>query len=148
MKTFLLTLAIVLAPIISLAGEIIAIDTTESGRVIWQVEAFNSGTEFARLVYTAFYEDGSVCRTGEYNSLGERIGIWKTYYKNGVPHSIKSYKGNALHGSQKMYNKEGKMVMCGEYKNGKKHGKFIQYDKSGTNIIYTKYYKKNELEDI
>ena len=53
-----------------------------------------------------------------FNDKGEKEGIWKEFYENGLLKEEKNYLSGKLNGYFKIYNEEGKLVNALKYKNG------------------------------
>jgi hypothetical protein len=76
------------------------------------------------------YENGAKRIEGTMKD-GNRHGVWKAYYENGVLWSITNYVDGRLQGVSMSYFPDGKPHFVGEYKNGKKSGLWKLYDKQG-----------------
>src|SRR5699024_3701549 len=73
--------------------------------------------------FTEYYPGKKqVKRKGRHDAEGNRIGIWKTYDKNGVELSIEMYKNGEKDGFTIVRYKNGATRYTGNYENGEKVG--------------------------
>lgn len=78
-----------------------------------------------------------------YNKEGNKEGIWKEFFINGVLQSEKNYLNGKLNGYSKLYNEEGKLLKSIKYKNNEIDLDLNDFD---TNIeIKEKYDKQNNI---
>ena len=77
----------------------------------------------------SYYKNGSLKEIGSYNSYGEKIGKWKSWWETGEIQSEASYQQDIRHGEWKFYTEAGLLYSQVEYRRGKlKEGVF--YDET------------------
>ena len=78
------------------------------------------------------YENGAPKIMGNFDSEGNRHGIWTFYYDNGFEERVYDYSHGQLHGMFLQFDNEtGKIILRGQYKKGKKVGVWNQYYPTG-----------------
>jgi len=131
-----------------------------------QTQKDNKYSKKGKLLYTEtrtdsivnakyFYKNGKVRASGK-KINGRKIGIWKSYYKNGQICSIEKYnKKNFISlrtGEWKFYHKNDKLKAIEKYENEIKKGEWKIFYKNGKlkeirnykkEKNETKYYRKN-----
>lgn len=147
MKHLILIAVFLFASTLSFASEIVKSEAYESGQLKYKIEAFNENTEFLYYVYTAYYENGNLKETGEYNQFLRKSGHWNFYHENGELEHHGFYSNGLRHGTHTILNEEGKMIVEANYKYGKKHGVFKTYDPSGNFLIAQRVYRNNKLRE-
>ena len=99
--------------------------------------------------YTIYYADSIVKRpygkieyTCSYKN-GNRNGVGRWYYKNGMPEEETEYLEGKREGISRKYYQDGKPSSIYNYRNGEKNGVFQSYDVDGS---YEKgSYEKGEI---
>ena len=81
------------------------------------------------IALKSYYKDGTLKETGSYNSYGEKIGLWKSWWENGNIQIEGRYHQNFRRGEWNLYNEEGILYSQLQYRRGKmKEG--VMYDES------------------
>ena len=108
-------------------------DTPEIQTVSEEVstEDENQSPEQKSGMYTEKYPNGQVKIEGMLNKKSERVGLWISYYENGVKWSESYYEKGLLNGHSVTFFPSGKIRYVGEYINDKKVGDWKFYDESG-----------------
>ncbi|MCB9224667.1 MAG: hypothetical protein R2780_00080 [Crocinitomicaceae bacterium] len=78
-----------------------------------------------------YHPNGAVKIRGKLNEMGQREGLWISYYDNGVKWSESYYVNGILDGHSLTFFPNGKVRYVGEYKNGEKSGTWKFYDELG-----------------
>ena len=112
----------------------------------------------ARVLAKGRYEEGleegrwTYFRNGEFMEgsfrMGERDGIWKTYWNiNGKKGKLSfqgRYTGGMPDGQHRYFNEEGVLEEEGYYRLGKRIGAWIRYDSDGQPSVRVRYDENEE----
>ncbi|WP_172843093.1 toxin-antitoxin system YwqK family antitoxin [Ichthyobacterium seriolicida] len=77
-----------------------------------------------------YYKNDKLNSCGNYVN-GQKQGIWKYYYPNGVLEQEENFLDGKLDGEKIWYYRDSKLLRKENYKNGKRHGLFIEYNTMG-----------------
>jgi antitoxin component YwqK of YwqJK toxin-antitoxin module len=80
--------------------------------------------------YTEFYDNGQIKIEGK-TVNGERHGMWKSYYENGLKWSETSFNMGQKSGLTTTYLEDGMMRYKGQYYNDERTGEWLFYDSLG-----------------
>jgi len=78
-----------------------------------------------------FYSNGVMSAKGNYNSAGEKEGLWHYYYQNGILSEVNIYKNGLADGPAKWYYTDGTPKGEVLYSNGKQQGIRKEYSRAG-----------------
>ena len=82
-----------------------------------------------------------------YNDENVKDGESVTYWQNGNPSDILTYKNGVLHGPFKAFNSKGKVQLTAMYENGLLEGHYKTYHADGE--LHThRFYTKGEINGI
>lgn len=93
-----------------------------------------------------FYHVGDYKEEGEF-MLGEKNGVWRSYYLNGKIAFVGVYDEGEPKGKHTYYHDNGIKKMQGKYVGGEKHGMWRTFNRNGE-IIETIQYKRGEVYKI
>lgn len=94
--------------------------------------------------YELFDTDLQYLKTKGTNLLGEREGLWESYFSDGSIEEQKNYKEGKLHGSVKVFHYNGQLKIDANYRFGNLHGLWKDYVIDGnlnSEIEYVDGYK-------
>ncbi|MFZ5554012.1 MAG: toxin-antitoxin system YwqK family antitoxin [Bacteroidota bacterium] len=123
MKRFLpllLLLPLLTATLPSIAQKKVVVKEFPNGKpeVIIYVKVVD-GVE-VKVKEEAYYENGNMEYSGEYNKEGAEHGTWKYWYENGKIKAEEKWTNGMENGTFKEYHPDGKLAREIIYKNGKK----------------------------
>ena len=116
---------------------------------------FNFSNVGDTLSYSALYVDqdsiritrqffaGNKLRSNQQQNLSTGIGIYITYYENGIRQSVQEKKDKVSHGAYKKFNENGTLQVLGSHKDGKQHGEWIYYKENGEREV--SYYENGVM---
>ena len=87
--------------------------------------------DFKSGAWIYYHSNGKIDRFGEYDSEGNRTGIWKSYYANGNPNTVVERKNEKLNGSYEDYYESGKLKIKSTCVNDTWHGLLEGYFENG-----------------
>lgn len=79
-----------------------------------------------------FYDSGTKEMEGPLNKNGQRVGVWKAWYKNGALWSEGEFKDDVRNGFANVFWPNGKLRFEGTYADGKQTGAWKFYNEQGT----------------
>ncbi len=89
-----------------------------------------------------YHEDGKTVMSEENYIEGKLDGEYKTFYPDGNPTEVTSYKDGLLEGNYKKYAIKGHLIFDFNYSNGALYGMAIYYSRKTGNLI-----KKGPFKD-
>lgn len=96
-----------------------------------------------RGIYKEWYPGHKQLKiSGRKNDKGERMGIWKSFSREGVQLSLELYNKGKKDGFTIVKYPNGMTHYTGQYKQDKKVGQWIFYDSSGKSTDTLNYNKK------
>lgn len=100
--------------------------------------------------FVKMYHSNQLAEQGAFKK-GLKIGLWKTWYKNGFVESTQKWKSGLKSGEFYHYAEDGSILEKGKYKNDIKHGTWINYVKKDTivymnGVVFTKKIKPSKEE--
>lgn len=104
---------------------------------------YKNGVE-VKEEYELFDTDLQYVKTKGAKLMGEREGLWESYFSDGNIEEQKNYKEGKLHGSSKAYHYNGILKLHENYRFGKLNGMSIEYEMDGvpsSKIEYVDGYK-------
>lgn len=107
----------------------------EGNTILWHTNGFTNSIVFYKQGLRSgeviqFYETREILRRGQYDTLGERDGLWLDYHLNGKVAKESLYKNGKASGLEKTYDAEGLLVSSGNLTEGRKNGLW-QFYRSG-----------------
>lgn len=84
--------------------------------------------------FVKMYHSNQLAEQGVFKK-GLKIGLWKTWYKNGYLETTQKWKNGLRSGDFYHYAEDGSLLEKGKYKKGIKHGSWINFVKKDT-IVY------------
>jgi antitoxin component YwqK of YwqJK toxin-antitoxin module len=93
--------------------------------------------------FVKMYHSNQLAEQGKFED-GLKVGLWKTWYTNGVIETTQYWKDGYRSGDYYHYDSTGEMLEKGNYRANLKHGKWLDFVKKDT-IAYRKgsvYVKK------
>ena len=122
-------------------------DETQKPETLTPLEkkaANNKLIELKGDLYTEYFPGGKVIKfQGRLDSLNQRMGLWKSYLKNGRQLSQSEYLRGVRHGISTVKHPNGSIYYVGEYVHGKQVGTWTYRHEDGT-INYTKNYDEEK----
>ncbi len=91
-----------------------------------------------------YYPSGQLARHFQFELDGSLKNEQCTYYPDGAPQTIISYRCGELHGRKAMWDAEGGLLEEAFYEDGLLNGRYFEKTKDGKEIIY--HYKNNKRE--
>lgn len=79
----------------------------------------SSGNEIVKQV--TYHENGQIKTEGSFSN-GKRDGEWKSFYEDGTPWSLNTYKEGILDGAYMAWHENGQVRIEGQYINGVETG--------------------------
>lgn len=86
--------------------------------------------------FEKFYLSNQLAEKGQFKN-GKKVGLWKTWYENGVLATTQEWAGGQKNGNFFLYDSEGNLIEKGLFRANRKNGKWINYLRKDT----LKYYK-------
>ncbi|WP_131474506.1 hypothetical protein [Flavobacterium sp. KMS] len=86
--------------------------------------------------FIKMFHNNQLAEQGKFKN-GLRVGIWKTWYSNGVLATTQSWSNGLRSGKYFRYNETGNLVESGNYSSNLKSKKWIDFEKKDT-LIYKK----------
>lgn len=90
-----------------------------------------SGGHLLHKQYLKYYPNNDLAEKGNFNK-GLKVGVWKSWYKDGTLREIINYINGSKNGSYKYYDENGNLELKGYFKNDKKHNKWINIKSKDT----------------
>lgn len=97
-----------------------------------------TGTKSSEIIELHYYASGKVHMQGPIVD-GQRHGLWKSWYEDGILWSEGSFEQGLRHGKGVVYHPGGLKHIEGEYENGKKTGIWQAWDETGILVSTTDY---------
>ena len=82
--------------------------------------------------FEELHENGALRIRGKYNSKGQRVGKWESFYEDGTSWSIGEFANGVETGKKQTWYSNGKLRYEGQMENGKPIGKWVFKDEKGT----------------
>lgn len=83
--------------------------------------------------FEKFYLNNQLAEKGEFRK-GLRVGVWKTWYQNGVIKTNQYWDEGKKKGMSFLYSEQGELIEKGRFRSDKKHGKWINYISKDTTL--------------
>ena len=81
--------------------------------------------------YIKMYHSNQLAEQGAFRN-GLKIGVWKTWFANGIIETIQNWNNGLKSGTYYRYDEKGTLAEKGNYKADKKHGLWFDYVKKDT----------------
>ena len=100
--------------------------------------------------FVKMYHSNQLAEQG-YFKKGLKIGLWKTWYNNGILETTQKWSDGAKSGDFYHFGEDGTILEKGKYKNNKKNGPWIDFVKKDTivyknGVVFTKEIKLSKEE--
>ncbi|WP_291131233.1 toxin-antitoxin system YwqK family antitoxin [Flavobacterium sp. UBA7682] len=83
--------------------------------------------------FEKFYLNNQLAEKGSFNR-GLRVGVWKTWYSNGVMKTNEYWDEGKKKGMSFLYSEQGLLIEKGRFRSNRKHGKWINYISKDTTL--------------
>jgi antitoxin component YwqK of YwqJK toxin-antitoxin module len=105
-----------------------------------------------------FYDTRQLEYIGKLDSVGEKVGNWREYHKNGALRAIGPFSNNNRNGAFKVYHDNGNLFFNVVFQNDKSNGNVTVYNKNGSlksifntkddtlNGYYIEYYENGNIK--
>lgn len=100
--------------------------------------------------FIKMYHSNQLAEQGTFKK-GLKIGLWKTWFTNGLLETTQKWSNGLQSGNFFRYNENGLLLEKGSFKSGRKHGLWIDYIKKDTvifkrGVVFVKKVKPSKAE--
>lgn len=95
-----------------------------------KTESSSVSSQVADGEFVQKYPSGAIQIKGEMKN-DQRVGLWTSYYENGMKQSESTYQNGVLHGRTASFYTNGQVRYIGYFQGGEKDGKWEFYTEQG-----------------